>query len=175
MQYTSIVYGYSSSRICGGSDHCAWPEVTSVTWPEMPSVMCYVRKYVLRKRNRKLRHIRPSGAFRPEMTVTWPGAVLTGSMFCACPAFSPAFFFLSSSTVVPWLPDVTEDHLTPFGFLLGVRMHNRRSCDPFGSVHGVFSTTSASYNHRKPRVLYLAWLLELALVICPFYFRIVSI
>ena len=96
----------------------------------------------------------------------------------------PPRFFLSSSTVVPWLPDVTEDHLTPFGFLLGVRMHNRklrntrndrRSCDPFGSVHGVFSTTSASYNHRKPRVLYLAWLLELALVICPFYFRIVSI
>jgi hypothetical protein len=43
-----------------------------------------------------------------------------------------------------------------------------------GSVLGVFSTTSASYNHRKPRVLYLAWWLELALVICPFYFRIVS-
>jgi hypothetical protein len=33
---------------------------------------------------------------------------------------------------------------------------------------GVFSTTSASYNHRKPRILYLEWLLELALVICPF-------
>ena len=26
-----------------------------------------------------------------------------------------------------------------------------------GSVHGVFSTTSASYNPWKPRVLYLAW------------------
>jgi hypothetical protein len=51
---------------------------------------------------------------------------------------------------------------------------NRRSRDHFGSVLVVFSTTSASYNHRKFRVLYLAWLLELALVICPFYFRIVS-
>jgi hypothetical protein len=31
----------------------------------------------------------------------------------------------------------------------------------------VFSMTSVSYNHRKPSVLYLAWLLELVLVICP--------
>jgi hypothetical protein len=52
------------------------------------------------------------------------------------------------------------------------KLCNTRS-DPFGSVHGVFSMTSASYNHRKPRVLYLAWLLELGLVICPFYFHIV--
>jgi hypothetical protein len=33
-----VVYGYGQSHICGGSDHCAWPEVTSVTWPEVTSV-----------------------------------------------------------------------------------------------------------------------------------------
>ena len=74
--------------------------------------------------------------------------------------------------------------LDPFRVPLGVRMRNRklhntpsdlRSRDPFGSVLGVLSTTSASYDHRKPSILYLAWLLELALVICPFYFHIVSI
>ena len=69
--------------------------------------------------------------------------------------------------------------LDPFGFPLDVRMRNRKlrntRSDPFGSVLGVFSTTSASYNHRKLHVLYLAWLLELALGVCSFYFRIVSI
>jgi hypothetical protein len=48
-------------------------------------------------------------------------------------------------------------------FPLGVHMPNRklrnthgsrRSRDPFGSVLGVFSTTSASYNHRKLPPLY---------------------
>jgi hypothetical protein len=33
-----------------------------------------------------------------------PEGDLTGSTFCACPAFSPAFFLV----VVTWLPDVTE-------------------------------------------------------------------
>ena len=51
-----------------GSNHCAWPEVTSVTWPEVTPVTCPVRKYVLRMRNRKLRNIRPSGAFWSEVT-----------------------------------------------------------------------------------------------------------
>jgi hypothetical protein len=41
----------------------------------------------------------------------YPEVALTGSRFCACPAFSRAFFLV----VVPWLPDVTEGHLTPFG------------------------------------------------------------
>ena len=52
------------------------------------------------------------------------------------PGFSRVFFLVV--VVVTWLPDVTEGHVTPVG-----------------SVHGVFSTTSASYNPRKPRVLYL--------------------
>jgi hypothetical protein len=71
------------------------------------------RKYVLRMRNRKLHNIRPSVAFWPEVTsVTWPEEALSGSMFCAYPAFSRAFFLV----VVTWLPDVTKGHLTPSGF-----------------------------------------------------------
>jgi hypothetical protein len=130
--------------------------------------------------NRKLRNIRPNRAFligseSRDRKRSCPERALTESMFCACPLFS--VFFLSS-TVVTWLPDVTEGHLTPSGFpwMCNRKLCNtRRSRDPFGSVLGVFSRTSASYDHRKPRVLYLAWLLELALVIFPFYFHIVSI
>ena len=86
------------------------------------------------------------------------------------PGFSPRFFLSSSSMATGC--DLRS--LDPFGVALDVRMRNTCS-DPFGSVLGVFSTTSAFYYHRKPRVLYLAWLLELALVICSFYFHIVSI
>jgi hypothetical protein len=89
-------------------------------------------------------------------------------------------FFLSSSNMAT---GCDQRSLDPFGVPLGVCMRNRKLCnsrsdrrsrESFGSVHGVFSTTSASYNPRKPRVLYSAWWLELALVICPFYFRIVN-
>jgi hypothetical protein len=115
------------------------------------------------------------GPFWPEVTKSrdrkgpWPEV---GS---AHARIFPCVFFL---VVVTWLPDVIQGHLTSFGALLGVRMRNRKLCnicndrrsrDPFGSVHGVFSTTSVSYNPRKPRILYLAWLLELSLVICPFF------
>jgi hypothetical protein len=91
----------------------------------------------------------------------WQSRV-TGSGPAWAPFF-PRFIFLSSSTVVIWLPDVTKGHLTLFGIPLGVRMHNRklrnirsdrRSRDPLGSVLGVFSTTSASYNHRKFPLLF---------------------
>ena len=83
--------------------------MTSVTWPEVTSVRCPVRRYVLRMRSR---------AFWPEVTsVTWleealSEVALTGNRFCACPGFSRAFFLV----VVPWLADVTEGLLTPFGF-----------------------------------------------------------
>ena len=75
------------------------------------------RKYVLPMRNRKLSHIRPSGVFWQEVTKSrdrkrsCPEVTLTGSMFCACPAFSRVFFLV----VVTWLPDVTQGHLTPLG------------------------------------------------------------
>ena len=117
---------------------------------EVTSVTCPVKKYVLRMRSRMLSpfhrkwqsHVTGRGPVRK-----WP---------CAWPVF-PAFFSLSSSTVLTWLPDVTEGHLTPFGVPLWVRMYNRsdqRSRDPFGSVLGVFSTMSASHNHRKFPLLF---------------------
>ena len=86
----------------------------------------HARKYVLRMRNRKLRNTRPSGAYWPEVTgsdvrLTSPEEALSGSMFCACPVFTPRFF-LSRSTKC-WLE--------------------------------VFSTTSASYNHRKLPPFYI--------------------
>jgi hypothetical protein len=56
-----------------------------------------VRKYIMRMRNRKLGHIRPSGAFWSEVTKSrdWkrpcPEVALTGSRFCAFPVFSRVF------------------------------------------------------------------------------------
>jgi hypothetical protein len=52
----------------------------------------------------------------------------TGSMFCAFPDF-PAFFptiVVQNVVQVPWLPDVTEGHVTPKGVPLGGRMRNRK-------------------------------------------------
>jgi hypothetical protein len=83
----------------------------------------------------------------------------------------PRAFFL---VVVTWQPDVTLGHLTPSGFpwvyacatgSCATPVVTEGHVTPFGSVHEAFSTTSASYDHRKPRVLYLAWWLELALAI----------
>ena len=50
--------------------------------------------------------------------------VITGSMFCACPAFTRVFSYYSSTKCstavqVPGLPEVTEGHVTPKGFHLG--------------------------------------------------------
>jgi hypothetical protein len=74
---------------------------------------------------------------------TCPEVALTGRRFCVCPAFSRAFFLV----VAPWLPDVTEGHLTPFGVPLGVR--NRKLCNTRSSSKQcrlrVFSMTSAPY------------------------------
>jgi hypothetical protein len=88
----------------------------------------HVRKYVLRMRNRKLRHIHPSMAFWPEVTKSRVRkrpcleAVIIGSRFCACPDFPRAFFLV----VVTWLPDVIEGHLTLLRGSLGFRMRNRK-------------------------------------------------
>jgi hypothetical protein len=77
-----------------------------------------VRKYALCMRNRKLRHIRPSGAFLPEVTKSrnrktpCSEVAMNGSMFCSCPAFPRVFFLV----VVIWLPDVTKGHLIPSAF-----------------------------------------------------------
>jgi hypothetical protein len=62
--------------------------------------------------------------------------------------------------VVPWRPDATKGHLTPFGVPLGLR--NRKLCNTRSSGKqcwlGVFSMTFASYNHRKPpRPIFSYW------------------
>ena len=56
-----------------GVSHVNGSDVSHVTGSD------HVRKYVLRMRNWKLRHILPSGAFWPEVTVTWLEEVLSGS------------------------------------------------------------------------------------------------
>jgi hypothetical protein len=72
---------------------------------------------------------------------------VTGSRFCAYPAFSRAFFLV----VVTWLPKVTW---TPSGFpcvcacatgSCATPVVTEGHVTPFGNVHGVFSTTSASF------------------------------
>ena len=107
-------------RCCEVLPEVTRSEVTSVTWPELTPVTCRVRKYVLRMRNRKLHHIRPSVTFWPKVTsITWPEdmpcpeVALIESRLCACAAFSRVFFLLA---VVTWLPDVTKGHLNPSGF-----------------------------------------------------------
>ena len=135
-----------------------WPEVTSFTWPEVTLVTCPVRKYVVRMRNRKLRYIHPNGIFRPEVTsVTWPADVLSVSgTYRKYVLRMPGFFrrfFLSSSNMA------TEGHLTPSGFpwvyatgSCATTVVTEGNVTPFGSVHGVFSTTPASYiqhGHRN--------------------------
>ena len=98
----------------------------------------------------------PSRAFWPEVTKSrdWkrpcPEVAMTGRRFSACPAFFRAFFLV----VVTWLPKVTWSLR---GSLL---VYATGSCatpvmteghvTPLGSIIGVFSTTSASYNPRKP-------------------------
>jgi hypothetical protein len=168
MHPTSEVYGYGHSHIWGGAtgSHVTGSDVSHVTGSDVSHMTRSdpVRKYVLRTCNLKLRNIRPSRAFWPEVTKSrdrnrlCPEVVLTGSRFCACPAFPRVFFLV----VVSWVPDMTKGHLTPFGVPLGVRNRKLRnirsdwrSRDPFGSVHGVFSATSASNYPRKPRILYL--------------------
>ena len=60
---------------------------------------------------------------RKTLDRKWPWPEVTRSMLCACPVFSCAFSYYSSSTKcstvaqVPWLPEVIYGHLTSLGFL----------------------------------------------------------
>ena len=106
---TWVVYGYRSVIIWGGAtgSDVTGCDVSHVTGSDP------VRKYVLRMHNRKLRHIALMG----------PEVALTGSRFCACPAFPPRFF-LSSSTMIT---GCDQRSLDPFGVPLGMR--NRKLCN----------------------------------------------
>jgi hypothetical protein len=82
-----------------GEVEVTWPEVTSVTgsmFCACATGSCVISAMV--------------GPFDRKWQIH-----VTGNMFCACPAFSRRFF-LSNSTVVTWLPDVTEGHLIPSRF-----------------------------------------------------------
>jgi hypothetical protein len=80
--FAEVLWGATGSDVIGsdvtGSDmigsHVTGSDVSNMTGNDP------VRKYILRRRNRKLRHIRPSGAFWPEVTsVTWLEEALSGS------------------------------------------------------------------------------------------------
>jgi hypothetical protein len=45
--------------------------------------------------------------------VTWPEEALTESMSCACPASSRILFLTIAVVQVPWVPEVTQGHVTP--------------------------------------------------------------
>ena len=96
------------SNIYGPQISENWPRTIRAT---VTSVTCPVWKYALRMRNRKLRNSRHSEAFWPRWS--WPEVCFAHGRF-----FSR--FFLCSSTVVTWLPDVTEVHLIPSGFPWGI-------------------------------------------------------
>ena len=124
-----------------------------------------------------LRRPRPNGSDVTSVTGI-------GSMFCTCatgsvafwpevtkshdrkyvlpiPGFSPRFFLSSSNMATLGscaIPVMTEGHVTPSEVSLECSLRRPRPI-----------------TIGKPRVLYLSWLLEVSLVICPFYFRIVSI
>jgi hypothetical protein len=94
-----------------------WPEVMSVTWPEVTPATYLVLKHA----QPEVALYRHSGAFltRSDVShVTGRGPVWKWPWPEVCSAharFSPRFF-LSSSTVVTWLPGVTEGHLIPSVF-----------------------------------------------------------
>ena len=112
VSYCRLVYGDGQSRICGRSDHCAWPEVTwpevtSVTWEEMAlpeSMLCacatgsWAISALVESFDRKWQS--------RDRKWPWP------EVCSAHVRIFPRVFFL---VVVTWLPDVTQGHLTPLG------------------------------------------------------------
>jgi hypothetical protein len=94
---------------------CTSPVVTEghVTPSEVVSLGCS-----LRRPRPIFSMVTGIGGSLPEVTsVTWPEVTSVAGiecMFCACSVFSR--FFPNSSTVVTWLLDVTEGHLTPSRF-----------------------------------------------------------
>ena len=161
---TRVVYGYRSVSIWGGAVRGCnrklrdrqWRQSRDRKWRQSDalseSIFCACTTgscaifALVGPFDRKWRQSRDRKRPCPEVA-------LTGSRFCACTAFSRAFFLV----VVPWLPDVTEGHLTPFGVPSGVR--NRKLCTPVVVVNNVGWGCSLWRPHpiiiRNPRILYL--------------------
>ena len=95
---TVVVYGHSSNNICGGG----------ARWSYQKS------------RDRK-------SPWPELMSVTWPEEHLTGSLFCACPAFSPRFFSYENSSTSTTATGSDQRSREPFEVPLGVR--NRKLCN----------------------------------------------
>ena len=100
---------------------------------------------------------------------------LIGSMFCASPAFSRAFFLSSSNMTTG-----CEGHLTPFGVPLGVRNRklrntcsDRRSRDPLEVSLGCFlrrpPTNIQFCNfYANSVIMFSLWFLQLRLFLYNF-------
>ena len=105
---TKIVYGDSSSRICGSAtgSHVIGSDVSHVPSPEVCSA-----------------HAQPEVVQYPSQCGLFTGSDVSHATdrkrpcpeVCSAHARFPPRFFLCS-TVVTWLPDVTFGHLTPSGF-----------------------------------------------------------
>jgi hypothetical protein len=112
---------------CGGATEVTWPEVMLVTWPEVTSVTWPVRKYALRMRNRKLRHIRLWGLLTgSDSHVTGRDPIRMWHWPEVCSAHDRLFpprFFLSGSNMAT---GCDRRSLDPFGVPLEVRMCHRK-------------------------------------------------
>jgi len=120
MRNRYILYYYSSSTKCTiAHDRHGYRKWPKVTWPR--------RRFPwkgVHMRNRKLRNIRPSGAFHRK----WRHQT------------SPVGLPLELEVPLgpTWLPEMTEGHVNPKGVpWKGVRMRNRKSRNirPSGAFH----------------------------------------
>ena len=104
LKWKIFIYGHSSSHICGGAIveelqeviPCACLTGSDQKWPEVAlfgSMLC------MHMHNRKLRNIRPSGAFFTGIDkFTWPEEALSGLTFCFR-TFFPVLFKLFCSRI----------------------------------------------------------------------------
>jgi hypothetical protein len=123
-----VVYGYGQIIICGGAVWGCYRMSRDRKWRQSRDV--YGNMFCMS--NRELRNIRPSDVFWPEVTsvtwlpeVTWPEEAMSGS--------GPVRKYV-----------LRMPGLSPRFFL-----SSSTTC-----WIGVFSTTSASYDHRKPPFLF---------------------
>jgi hypothetical protein len=118
----SVVYGYSSSYICGGAVWGCYRKSRDRNGPDRMS-----RKCVLRMRNQKLRNTPYWGLFTrsdvSHVTGRGPDRGVTGSMFCACPV-PPAFFSYYSSSTSTMATGSDRKSGDPFGVPFCVRMRD---------------------------------------------------
>jgi hypothetical protein len=114
-----------------------WPKVMSVTWPEVCTISALVGTF-----DRKWQsHVTGRGHVRKR---SWPEVGSAHERL-----FPPAFFFL---VVVPWPPNVTEDHLIPSRFPWMCACATRSCATPVVTEgHVTPSEVSLGSYLRRPR------------------------